>query len=112
MTKEEKEKLISKEKKKLNELFKNIDKNKKTLINSLISQAAFLSVTISILENEINEQGLLEIFENGKQCFQRENSSTKTIIAFQKNYLAIMKQLLEHLPDDTQNDALDDFLNK
>jgi len=111
MSKDEKEKAIKKEIKKLDKLFKNIAQNKKTLIENLISQAAWLSVTIKELEENINENGMIEDFIQGKQQFRRESSDSKSLISFQKNYLAIMKQLNEFLPEDVENDELDDFLN-
>jgi len=111
MDKQEKEKRIKKEIKKLNKLFENIASNKKSLIENLINQSAWLSVTIAELEESINEDGLLEVFEQGIQKFQRENSNTKTIISLQKNYLAIIKQLNELLPEETEQDDVDTFLN-
>ena len=84
--KKDKNMLINEEKERLNELFKNIDKNKKKLFENLISQCAWRAVTIKELEELINSEGTLEEFIQGKQQFRRENSHTKTIIAFQKNY--------------------------
>lgn len=107
----EKEQLISEEIIRLNRLFKNLEENKKIILKGLIKQSAWLAVAIQELEMMLNEEGPTEEFRNGKQKFQRENSLSKILINYQKNYLAINKELMSYLPEDS-SDELTEFLNK
>lgn len=112
MEKENKEKAIKKELGRLTKLFKNIPENKKTLIDGLVKQSAWMFVTLQELQEDLNDAGLVEDFKNGKQQFVRENSLNKTYISLQKNYLATFKELMSYLPDEDKEDELEAFLKK
>ncbi|MBQ6519467.1 MAG: hypothetical protein IJI14_12155 [Anaerolineaceae bacterium] len=96
---EEKEAAIKKEKSRLKKAFKDLDANKKKTVEQLISTAAFLSVTLQELEEEINRKGVTEEYQNGaNQYGVKQSAAAVTHIAMTKNLTAIMKQLADLVP--------------
>lgn len=90
---------IKKEERRLNRAFSDLDSNKKTVVKQLISTAAFLSVTLRDLEEEINRNGSTEIYQNGaNQSGVKQSAAAATHIAMTKNLTSIMKQLTELVP--------------
>lgn len=106
----EKEKQIKKELQKLTELFKDMKEDQKRLTRPILERAAFMAVNLSELENDINENGCTELFVNGSQKMIREAPATKVYNALIKNYMAVIKQLLELLPEKPEADELTAFL--
>ena len=110
MKEEEKQEAINEEIKKLTRFYKKIDKNKRTIIDNLIQQAAFIKITLLELQDKINKSGSFDLFQQGLQKFERESPAMKSYNATIKNYQALCKQLLDMLPEDNSNDS-DDFLD-
>lgn len=107
-----KEKMITKEKNRLNKLFKKLEKNDKELSVKLIENSAFMVVTLEELRNTIKEKGVKEIYMNGKgQYGFKESVESKTYNTMIKNYMNIMKQLNDMLPIDNKipDDDFDRF---
>ena len=78
---------------------KDLDGNKKRTVEQLISTAAFLSVTLQELEEEINRNGVTEEYQNGaNQYGVKQSAAAVTHIAMTKNLTAIMKQLTDLVP--------------
>ena len=95
----EKEAAIRKERTRLRRAFKDLDGNKKRTVEQLISTAAFLSVTLQELEEEINRNGVTEEYQNGaNQYGVKQSAAAVTHIAMTKNLTAIMKQLTDLVP--------------
>ena len=91
-TKEEK---IKKEKTRLKGIFKNLDENKK----KLIEKAAFMSVELDILQDSIQKNGWTSKYQNGaNQWGEKRSAEADTYIALSKNYTAVIKQLTELVP--------------
>lgn len=98
-----KEAAIRKEVNRLKRAFKDLDKNKKTTVEQLISTAAFLSVTLRDLEDEINRNGVTEEYQNGaNQYGVKQSAAAVTHIAMTKNLTSIMKQLADLVPAEKQ----------
>ena len=98
-----KEAAIRKEVNRLKRAFKDLDKNKKTTVEQLISTAAFLSVTLRELEDEINRNGVTEEYQNGaNQYGVKQSAAAVTHIAMTKNLTSIMKQLADLVPAEKQ----------
>ena len=105
----EKEKRIKAEIKRLNDILKEIDKNVVSGVKSLIENAAFMSVTLSDLQEVINRDGAVCEYKNGENQYGIKKSPEIDIYnTMVKNHMAIMKQLNELLPKDTGADK-DDF---
>lgn len=89
---------IKAEQAKIKKIFKDISKDKQTIIDKQIAELAFLQVTLNRLKDEVNNGDVLEDFEQGSQKFKRENSALKSYNATIKSYIAVTKTLLELLP--------------
>ena len=94
----EKDKLIKGEVKKLTTIFKDLDKDKKVYADRLINQAAFMYATMSELQETINAEGTIELFQNGAQQMLREHPAIKSYNTTIKNYMSVIKQLIELTP--------------
>lgn len=111
MNKIDKDKLIKKEMQKLNKFFKNIPKEKQQIIEGLKQQAAFMYATLMELQEIMNNEGAVELFEQGKQRLLREHPAAKIYNAMIKNYSSAIKQLLDILPKEETKQAEDELLS-
>lgn len=93
------EKNIKKEITKLNKLFSQIeDDNKKTLVKSLVEEAAFLKVALLQAKEELKEEGLTTETVNASQKFIKAHPSTGIYEKYARQYTQIIKELIEYLP--------------
>ena len=114
MEKIDKEKLLKKEIKSFKDIFKQKNKNEEpgiskeqlTLINKLCERAGFMSATLQELEQIINEEGAVELFEQGSQKITREHPAAKTYNIMIKNYNATVKLLSNFAPNEDVKDEL------
>ena len=106
----DKNKAIKKETTRLNKLFKDLDENKKKLAKNLIENAAFMSITLEDLKKDIVKYGVKETYVNGKDQFGfKESIESKTYNTMIKNYMNIIKQLNDMLPQEKKIDEKDEF---
>ena len=106
----DKNKAIKKETTRLNKLFKDLDENKKKLAKNLIENAAFISTTLEDLKKDIVKYGVKETYVNGKDQFGfKESIESKTYNTMIKNYMNIIKQLNDMLPQEKKIDEKDEF---
>lgn len=110
MEKIDKEKLIKKEKSKLKRILKGLPEDKKKMAEGLISQAAFMVATLSELQAIMNEDGPVELFEQGSQRLLREHPAAKTYNTMVRNYTAVCKALFDLLPEEERKDATDELM--
>ena len=95
----DKEARIKKEVKRLKSVFKDLDKNKLKTVDSLIHRAAFITVSLEDLEDELNAYGWTETYTNGRnQEGVKKAAAAEAHISLTKNLNAIMKQLLDLVP--------------
>ena len=114
MTEKEKQKRISVEIKRLNEIFKNLDDKRLDIAQPLINNAAFTRVTLDDLQDIIKKKGCVEEYQNGaNQRGFKKTTEADVHIAMTKNLTTIMKQLMDLLPKEqkTESDELMDFLS-
>lgn len=106
----DKNKTVSKEINRLKKLFKDLDENKKKLAKNLIENAAFMSITLEDLKKDIIKYGIKETYVNGKDQFGfKESVESKTYNTMIKNYMNIIKQLNDMLPQEKKIDEKDEF---
>ncbi len=106
----EKNQKIRKETNKLKKLFKELPNNKKKMAEKLIENASFMSITLDELKEDIKLYGVKETYVNGKDQFGfKESIESKTYNAMVKNYMNIMKQLNDMLPEEKKVDIDDEF---
>ena len=98
----------------LSELCSQVDDSKRHIACQLANEIEFMEATLAKLKAEIEEGGVLEHFEQGKQNFMREapalTAYNKTIAQYSKLY----KQFTDLLPEITPEEAdeLHDWLQE
>ena len=106
----DKNKTIRKEITRLNKLFKDLEDNKKKLAKNLIENAAFMSIALEDLKKDIVKYGVKETYVNGKDQYGfKESVESKTYNTMIKNYMNIIKQLNDMLPEKKKIDEKDEF---
>ena len=97
--KKTKDKLIEDEKSRLKDIFKNLDENKRELVTPLIEKAAFMSIELDILQENIKQNGWTSEYKNGENQYGTKKSpEAETYVALTKNYAAIVRQLTDLVP--------------
>ncbi len=105
-----KNKKITKETNKLKKLFKELPENKKKMAEKLIENASFMSITLDELKEDIKIYGVKETYVNGKDQFGfKESIESKSYNVMVKNYMNIIKQLNDMLPEDKKINEDDEF---
>ena len=90
---------IKKEKAKLSEMFAGIeDEDRRTLVNSVIDEAAFLKVALLQAKTELKKEGLTTETNNASQKFIKAHPSTAIYEKYARQYTQIINQLIEYLP--------------
>ena len=97
--KKKKENRIKDEKKRLKEIFAELEENKRNLVTPLIEKAAFMSIELDDLQGTIEQEGWTSEYKNGENQYGTKKSpEAETYIALSKNYAAVIKQLTELVP--------------
>ena len=97
--KKKKENRIKDEKKRLKEIFAELEENKRNLVTPLIEKAAFMSIELDDLQETIEQEGWTSEYKNGENQYGKKKSpEAETYIALSKNYAAVIKQLTELVP--------------
>lgn len=106
-----KKKEIKKEIDKLSKIFKNIDHNIYKIVKNLIDETAFMSVTLKENRQYIEENGVKEVYVNGKGQFgYKESVESKNYNTMIKNYSNVTKQLIDFLPKEEKKNVGEDLL--
>lgn len=101
-----KEQLIKSERTRLNGIFKELDANQRKVVKQLIDTAAFLSVSLVELQDQINREGYTDEYKNGQNQFGTKTSeAVKTHIAMTKNLTTIIKQLADMCPPERKKES-------
>ncbi len=101
-----KDERILKEFKKLKTTFKNIEKDKLKIVEKLMERAAFMSITLSDLEIDMNENGVISKYQNGEfQSGTKKSPSVEIYNSMIKNYSLVIKQLSEYVPESSKSIA-------
>lgn len=112
-----KETEISKELKKLQKIFENIQPDKKALCESLLQNAAFMAVKLRELQDLIDRDGMVEDYDNGGgQSGRKIGSAVQIYQKMLPSYNQVIKTLASMLPTSEkelairQADLMSDFL--
>lgn len=114
MSQKNKEKEIKKERKKLQEIFKNVEKNKLDIVEQTIEQVAFMGIELLDLKEIIKRDGMVELYANGaKQYGKKQSAASQAYNALFKVYTSCIKQLIDLLPveDNSQKSKVLEFLS-
>ena len=107
----EKEKKIKQEINRLKKLFKDFEKDKAKVLEGLINEAAFMKITLEETRQDLLQNGLTELFEQGEQSFNRERPEVKIYTTFTQRYSGVMKQLIDLLPTELKKEETDELMN-
>lgn len=108
---------ILKEERRLRKIYKNIDTDKKGIIDGLIQRAAYMRVTLEDWEKDIMENGYIEMFTQSEKTdpYERERPVARLYNTMNKNYQSIIKQLTDLMPKEAkvvdEDDGFNDFVN-
>jgi hypothetical protein len=93
------------EKNRLTKIFKGtakepgIDANKLNTVKTLIDNAAFMTVTLEELQEQINESGVSEDYKNGaNQWGRKQTPEVEVYISMTRNMTTIIKELANLAP--------------
>lgn len=95
----------------LSELFKSLPANQRKVVDGLIVEAARLRVRLDYLWRDLQQNGETEQFTQSEKTdpYERERPQSRTYTATNKSYQAIIKQLSELCPADSDDDPLAEF---
>ena len=106
---------IKKEIRKINVLFKDLDRNVKKIVESLIQNAAYMAVTLRDLQKTLDSEGLICEYQNGENQWGTKKSPEVEIYnTMVKNFISAMKAINDYLPKDKMkkdDDDFEDFVN-
>lgn len=90
---------VNKERRRLLKLFEGIDENKKDFVKEQVTNLAWYTVSVKILQERIDEYGTMIKYDNGGgQSGYKENPDVKTMLGYQKNVNDITRQLTDLVP--------------
>jgi hypothetical protein len=108
----EKEKRIKKETRRLKTIFKDLEPNKLKTVEALIARAAFITISLEDLEENLNRDGWVEGYANGRnQSGLKKSAAADAHISLTKNLNAIIKQLLDIVPPAHKESRLAAMMN-
>ena len=113
----DKEARIKKEIDRLRKIYKDIESNKKDTVIGLIQRLAYLRVTLEDFEKDLDENGFVELFQQGeKQApYERNRPVADLYNTMNTSYQKGIKQLTDLLPKEIktieQDDGFEDFIN-
>ena len=95
----DKDKLIKKEIKKLNDIFRFLPADKKELCEGLIQNAAFMRITLMELQEDVNEHGAMISCQSGNGFTTiKDNPAQKAYATMISRYTSVIDQLSSYLP--------------
>lgn len=94
------DKRIKREITRLKKLFKDIPKDTMNSVLALINNAAFMTVTLEDLQDEINQNGAVAEYKNGENQWGTKKSPEVEIYnTMIKNLASVIKQLTDLVPE-------------
>ena len=108
-----KEQRVAKEKRRLLKILKGLEPNKLDTCKALINRAAFITVSLEDLEEQLNATGWVETYQNGEnQSGLKKAAAADVHISLTKNLNAIIKQLLELVPPAQKKSKLTEMMGR
>ena len=103
---------INREIKRLSGIYKEMDPNKMEIIKPLIQNAAFMTITLMDLQDDINEDGVVSEYQNGENHWGTKKSPEVEVYnTMVKNFTAAIKILSDLSPaGNEESDQLIAFL--
>lgn len=91
----------------LNQVFEKLDDDKKKANKGLIEQCARNKAMCDWLWDDIQENGTFEMFQQSDKVppYEKERASAKHYATYSKLYSSVVKQLVDLLPKEEQENA-------
>src|SRR5699024_2581721 len=101
--------LVKKEKNRLKRIFSNIESNQMQVVSGLITQAARLRVLLEETWEDITNGGDYELYSKSEKVepYERERPVAKLYNSRDQSYQKVIKQLVELLPKEEQQEDTD-----
>jgi hypothetical protein len=109
-TEKEKQSIKAKEEKRLKKIFKDYSPEINELVKPLIDKCSFLYSELKEAEAQIQKYGSVELYKNGaNQWGKKKSASVEVHNLMIKNYVIVVKQLIDLLPKEPSDNAMDEF---
>lgn len=111
----EKDKRINKEIARLKKILKDLQQDKQEIAEGLISEAAFMRITLEDLKEDINTNGVVDEMPQGSYSIKRESPAVKTYNTMVQRYNGTCKELFSLLPKEVvveEDDGFDSFVGR
>lgn len=108
MTKKEN---ISTDMKKVKSLLKSVPKERQPIAQGLYKELVFMQNTLEALKQQVEEEGAVSLFKQGRQEFLREHPALKAYNTTIQRYSLLYKQLTDLLPKTDEGKQNDELLN-
>jgi hypothetical protein len=111
-TEKSKETRIAAENKRLRAIFLELPPDLIKIYDGLILRAAYMRIALEDYEQDLNENGYVEMFTQSEKLgqYERERPVARLYSTMNKNYQSIMKQLADKLPDVAPVDGSADIM--
>lgn len=98
--------------KRLKQTIKDVPKDRRPIAEALFDELAFMDKTMCSLKAQVNEEGPVSLFKQGRQEFLREHPALTAYNKTLQRFNQTMKQLIDLLPKDGpgEDDPLLDFV--
>lgn len=96
---------------KVKKLLENIPEDKRPIGQELFNELLFMQNTLTDLKEQVNNEGAVDLFEQGKQKFLREHPALKAYMTLLQRYSLIYKQFMDLFPNDSENQAVDELID-
>lgn len=104
----DKDTLVKREIARLNNLFKDIDRNKRLTAKGLIEEAAYMKITLQELKKEIDKNGPIDVMPQGEYSIIREHPALKSYNTMVQRYTNIIDKLTNLHPKEDVKKEIDD----
>ena len=95
-------------------IMQKIPEDRLPIAESIFKEIEFMERTLEKLKNQIDAEGTVTLFEQGKQRFHREHPALKAYNITIQRYSLLYKQLIALLPasESGEKDPLMEFINQ
>ena len=97
--------------KKVKRLLKDIPEDRRAIAQGLFKELVFMQNTLDTLRQQVEDEGAVDMFKQGKQEFLREHPALKAYNTTIQRYNLIYKQFIDLLPKTEENNQGDELLD-
>lgn len=106
-----KEKRIHQELERISNFFEPLAENQRAIIKPLLQNAAFMLVTLEDLQEKINSEGVIEVYQNGaNQHGLKQSAALQSYNSLIRNYASVIKTLGGMLPRERRKTAAEEYM--